>query len=131
MQLEGHYIQEMIAHAQAEAPNECCGVLAGLNGKIVRLYRGVNAEPSPFRYNLDPKDLLRIVREIDVNGWDVLGTYHSHTHTHAYPSATDVKLAFWPDSLYFIVSLEDAARPAVKAFHIREGQIEEETLEIV
>ncbi len=123
MLIEKRYIQDMIAHAQAEVPNECCGVLACLNWKIVRLHRGVNAEASPVRYNLDPKDLLRITNNIEDNGWEILGTYHSHTHTEAYPSATDIRFV-WPEYVYFIVSLEHASRPYVRAFRIRNGTIQ-------
>ncbi|MBI4297512.1 MAG: M67 family metallopeptidase [Chloroflexi bacterium] len=126
-----HYTQEMIDHARAEAPNECCGILAGKDDKVEKLYRGINADGSPVRYKLDSRQQFRIYREIEDNGWDVLGVYHSHTHTQAYPSATDVELAFWPDSLYFIISLQDPTRPLLRAFHIREGKIEEEILEIV
>lgn len=129
-QLERHFAREMMAHAQAEAPNECCGMLAGAGGKAARLYRTDNAERSPMRYSVDPRELLRIHREMEAQGWDLLGIYHSHTHSPAYPSATDVELAFWPDALYFIVSLQDPARPILRAFHIMEGRIKEEELEI-
>ena len=132
LRLEKRYTDEMISHALADNPNECCGILAGAGGQVTRLYRGLNVAKNPvMRYDLDPRDLLRIYRDIETNGWDVFGIYHSHTHTQAYPSATDVELAFWPDSIYFIVSLQDVARPALRAFRLRDGLVEEETLEIV
>src|SRR3990172_6081687 len=126
MELEKRYADEVIAHAQEEDPNECCGILAGLDGRITRLYRTANADKSPYRYNVESRDLLRIFRDIEDNGWELLGIYHSHTHTEAYPSPTDVSLAFWPDSYYFIVSLKDAQNPVIRAFRIVEGQIAEE-----
>ncbi len=130
LKLERRYVDEIIRHAREEDPNECCGILAGRDGQVARLYRAVNAEASPYRYNVDPKDLLRIYKECDAQGWDFVAIYHSHTHTEAYPSATDVRLAAWPDSLYLIVSLADNANPILRAFRIQDGAIREEPLRI-
>ncbi len=121
----------MIAHARAEIPNECCGILAGAKGKVTRLYRATNAEKSPFRYTIDLNDQLHIYKEIEKNGWDFLGIYHSHTHTEAYPSAVDIKLTLWPDSIYFIISLMDVDRPVIRTFKIFDGQVNEELVEII
>jgi proteasome lid subunit RPN8/RPN11 len=128
--LERKYADEIISHAREEDPNECCGILAGKDGQVARLYRGVNAEASPDRYNVDPQDLLRIYKECDAQGWDFLAIYHSHTHTEAYPSPTDVRLAAWPDAFYLILSLADKAKPVLRAFRIQEGAIAEEPLRI-
>jgi len=128
--LEKRYAEEMITHARAEAPNECCGVLAGEGGRITKLFRAKNAEVSPVRYNIDSRELLNIYQEIERNGWEFLGIYHSHTNSQAYPSSTDVQLALWPDSLYFIVSLMDKERPQIRAFRIVDGVISEEELEV-
>jgi len=128
--LERKYADEIIAHAREEAPNECCGVLGGRDGRVEKLFRAVNAEKSPYRYNVDPHDLLRIYRECDANGWDFLAIYHSHTHTEAYPSPTDVRLAAWPESVYIIVSLADPENPVLKAFRIQDGRVSEEELGI-
>jgi len=130
LKLERRYVDEIIRHAREEDPNECCGILAGRDGQVARLYRAVNAEASPYRYNVDPKDLLRIYKECDAQGWEFVAIYHSHTHTEAYPSATDVRLAAWPDSLYLIVSLADNANPILRAFRIQDGAIREEPLRI-
>jgi len=124
------YVDEMIAHAREDAPNECCGIIAANSGKATKLYRAINAEASPYRYNVDPKDLLRIYHDLDGHGWDVMVIYHSHTHTEAYPSPTDTRLAAWPDAYYVIVSLEDEANPVVRAFRITDGEVTEEELQI-
>ena len=124
-------LDEMVAHALEELPNECCGIILGKDSVAMKLNRARNAEASPFRYNVDPKDLLRIHRDLDTHGWDVLGIYHSHTHTEAYPSPTDVRLAAWPEAYYLIVSLADDAKPDLRAFRITDGQVTEEELEIV
>ncbi len=128
--LSRSYVDEIVAHAREDEPNECCGIIAGNGGAAKKLYRAVNAEASPYRYNVDPKDLLRIYRDIDANDWDVLAIYHSHTHTEAYPSATDVRLAAWPDAFYLIVSLEDKTNPVLRAFRITEGEISEQQLRV-
>ena len=128
--LEQSYIDEMIAHAREEAPNECCGIIAGKDGRPTRLYRAINAEASPYRYSVDTKDLLRIHRDADAHDWEFLVIYHSHTHTEAYPSPTDVRLATWPDAYYVLVSLMDEGKPAVRAFRIEDGAITEEPIEL-
>lgn len=125
-ELARRYAEEIIQHARSEAPNECCGLLAGKDGEILQLYRCDSAEKSPYRYCVDPKDQIRIMRELDDKGWELIGIYHSHTHTEAYPSKTDVELAFYPEALYFIVSLEKPEAPSIRAFRIVDGEINEE-----
>ncbi|MGH7371792.1 MAG: M67 family metallopeptidase [Candidatus Methylomirabilales bacterium] len=124
------FADEIVKHARAEVPNECCGLLAGKNGAVLELFQCESTEKSPYRYYVDPKDQIRIMREMDRKGWDLVGIYHSHTHTEAYPSKTDVELAFYPEALYFIVSLEDRNGPVIRAFRIADGQIAEEEVVI-
>jgi len=128
--LEKRYAEEMVAHAKAEAPNEACGLLAGKDGQVVKLYPCRSAERSPFRYMIEPKDQLRALKEIDENGWELLGIYHSHTRSPAYPSRTDVELAFYPEAIYLIISLVDPRQPVIRGFRIVEGRVEEEELKI-
>ena len=130
LSLPRSFIDEMIAHAQKDAPNECCGIIAGEEGRAVKLFRAKNAEASPWRYSVEPKDLFRIFREVEENGWSFLAIYHSHTASEAYPSPTDVRLAFWPEAYYVLVSLQDADKPAVRAFRILEGKITEEEIAV-
>ena len=123
-------IDEMIAHAREDAPNECCGIIAAdADGRATKLYRAINAEASPYRYSVEPKDLLRIHREVDGNDWDFLVIYHSHTHTEAYPSPTDVRLAAWPDAYYVLVSLMDET-PVVRAYTILDGAVTEAPIDV-
>ncbi len=128
LSLPKSFIDEMIAHAQGDAPNECCGIIAGEDGRAVKLFRARNAEASPYRYNVEPKDLFRIFRECEENGWSFLAIYHSHTASEAYPSPTDVRLATWPEAYYVLVSLMDADRAVVRAFRILDGAISEEEI---
>ncbi len=122
------FIDEMIAHAREEAPNECCGIIAGRDGRAEKLFRAKNSEASPYRYNVDPQDLFRIYRECDQNDWDFLAIYHSHTASEAYPSPTDVRLAFWPETFYVLVSLMRPDDPAVRAYRIVDSVVSEEEL---
>jgi len=92
--IEKHYIDEMIAHAHQEGPIECCGVLGGRDGRVLKLYQATNAEHSRYCYNIESQDLFRINRECEENGWQFLAIYHSHPDSQAYPSPTDVSA--WP-----------------------------------
>ena len=121
------YVDEIVAHAQEENPNECCGVIAGENGVAMRLFKAVNAEHSPYRYNIDSRELLKIYREIDDNGWEMMVIYHSHTHTPAYPSPTDLNLAGYPEAYYLLVSLTWDS-PDIRAYRIIDGAVSQETL---
>jgi proteasome lid subunit RPN8/RPN11 len=129
LNLPQSFFDEMVAHAQEDAPNECCGIIAGEDGRAVKLFRAKNAEASPYRYNVEPKDLFRVYRECEENGWDFLAIYHSHTASEAYPSATDVRLAFWSEAYYILISLQDAGNPTVRAFQILDGAISEEEIQ--
>ena len=130
LQLPKAFADEIVAHALEEEPNEACGLLAGKEDRVVKLYRVTNTERSPARFFMEPQELYHAYRDIEDNGWELLGIYHSHPKGQAYPSATDVRLATWPEACYIIVSLLDRETPAMRAFRIVEGQITEEALQI-
>ncbi len=135
LQIEWHHTQEMFAHALEEDPNECCGILAGKNEKVSRLYRITNTAKSPYRYLMDPQGQLNAMIDAEHNGLDFIAFYHSHTHGPAYPSATDVRLSqqlSWPGIYYVLISLENKSEPDMKAYLITDtGSIEGQDLEIV
>jgi len=107
---------EMVAHLLEERPNEGCGLVAGSDGRISKVIRMTNASGSPVRYALDPKEQFTAYRMIETESLELGGVFHSHTHTEAYPSPTDVRLAS-EDVPYIIVSL--AHEPAdIRAFRI-------------
>ena len=122
-------VEEIVAHAEEDQPNECCGIIAVKDGRAVKVFRAANAEASPVRYGLDPREQYEIMMEIDRNGWTLGAIYHSHTRSPAYPSQTDINLAFYPDALYLIVSLQDPERPGVRAFRIADDQVDEVELQ--
>ncbi len=131
VQVARRYYDEMITHALEDDSIECCGVLAGTGGGFLKLYRMTNVENSPYRFSWDPKELLPVWNDMEDNNWEHRAVYHSHTHSEAYPSSTDVRLAAWPEAYYMIVSLLDKDNPNVRAFRIVDGSISEEPLEVI
>ena len=123
----------MLDHARVELPNEACGLVSGSleAGLAVAYHPARNNEHSPLRYNVDPDDLLRITLEIEAVGRDLVGIFHSHTHTPAVPSATDLRAAMYPEPFYVLATLADPdATPefAMRAWRIRGGQSKEVSL---
>jgi proteasome lid subunit RPN8/RPN11 len=114
--IERSLFDEMVQHCLAGRPLEACGLLAAADGRVVKVFKMTNASASPLRYSLDAKEQLAVYRTLDERGWELAGVFHSHTHTEAYPSPTDIRLAS-EDVPYLIISLafED---PAVRAFRI-------------
>lgn len=122
---------DMLAHLRAQLPREGCGLLAGAGGRPVQFFPCANAHPTPLtRYHVDDRDLLATIRAIDQNGWDLLAIFHSHPTSAAYPSATDIRGAYYPESLYMICSLQDPEHPVLRAFWIIDGQVQEHPVEV-
>lgn len=130
MKIARELYDQLIAHARADAPNECCGMIASADGVAVRLFPAENAAASPLRYEIDGREQLAILDAIEDAGHDLGAIYHSHTRTAPEPSQTDINLAFYPDSLYVIVGLKDA-EPDVRAWRIVDGAVSEAELTIV
>jgi [CysO sulfur-carrier protein]-S-L-cysteine hydrolase len=129
MRISQDLYEQLVAHARAEAPNECCGMIASRDGEAVTVHPAVNAAASPLRYEIDGAEQYRIQMQIDDDGHDLGAIYHSHTRTEPFPSQTDVNLAFYPEALYVIVGLA-GPEPEVRAFEIRDGQVTEAELRV-
>lgn len=121
---------DMVEHCIQGKPLEACGLLATSNGEVVKVFRMTNAAGSPVRYSLDPKEQFAAYQKIEEEGWELGAVFHSHTHTDAYPSPTDVRMST-EDVPYVIVSLA-VEPPSIRAFRILkenwtddEGEIEE------
>jgi proteasome lid subunit RPN8/RPN11 len=112
-------LDAIVAHARAEAPAECCGLLIGRGGEIDEAVAAKNLAASPTRFLLDPKDHIDAIRRARSRGLEVLGFYHSHPHSAAHPSPTDISEAAYPDSVYLIVSLDGGV--VSRLFRIRDG----------
>jgi proteasome lid subunit RPN8/RPN11 len=131
-------LQEIVAHAREEAPNECCGVVAVPQGaqvgaaRAMSVRRARNVHASPKRFEIDGRDVLVAMREFEAQGWEIGAIYHSHTHTPPYPSQTDVNFAAnWPGVEWIIVGLSDAQAPELRSYLIEEGVVHEMALEQV
>jgi [CysO sulfur-carrier protein]-S-L-cysteine hydrolase len=129
MRIARELYDQLIAHARAEAPNECCGMVAASDGHAVRVFPAENLAASPLRYEIDGRQQLEILDQIEDAGHDLGAIYHSHTRTAPEPSQTDINLAFYPDSLYVIVGLKDA-EPDVRAWRIVGGEVSPAELQI-
>jgi [CysO sulfur-carrier protein]-S-L-cysteine hydrolase len=115
----------MVGHAYDGLPDEACGLLAGPPGtsRVTRFYPCTNAAGSSRYYTIDNDELDRVFTDAEANGLLVIGTMHSHTHTEAYPSPTDVEAAD-PTWVYVIVSLRQDA-PVLRAYRMRDRITEE------
>ena len=129
----------IVAQARAEYPNEACGLIVGDapaadGGRALRFEPARNKAASPYRYEIEPADLLRLTIATDDAGEVFWGIVHSHTHTAAEPSPTDIGLAFYPDALYILVTLSDdeadpmTGGPGVRAWRIVDGETHEVAL---
>jgi [CysO sulfur-carrier protein]-S-L-cysteine hydrolase len=129
LRISRQLLNDVIAHARADAPNECCGMIASSDGEAVAVHRARNAAASPFRYEMDGMEQYRIQTAIEDAGLDLGAIYHSHTRSAPEPSQTDINLAFYPEALYVIVGLK-SPEPDVRAWRIVDGQVSPATLEI-
>jgi [CysO sulfur-carrier protein]-S-L-cysteine hydrolase len=124
MRIAQSLIDEMVAHAREDLPNECCGMVGGKDGEAATIHRVVNSAASPLRYEMDPQGQYNALKAIEDDGQGLLAIYHSHTKSAAYPSQTDVNQAVaWPDQIYVIVSLADEDTPDVKAYLLKDLKI--------
>ena len=130
MRIARSLLDRIVAQARAEAPNECCGIVGGRDGRAVLLLPARNARASALAY--DGRDLVRIYDELDEQRLQVGIIYHSHTRSDPVPSQTDINLAspFLPDAVYLIVGVKDPERDDIRAWHIRDGQVSEASLEV-
>jgi len=129
MRISRRLLDEVIAHARADAPNECCGMIAARDGDAVAVHRATNVAASPLRYEIDGREQYRIQTAIEDAGLDLGAIYHSHTRTAPEPSETDVNLAFYPDALYVIVGVAGEAVD-VRAWNIVDGKVSAGALEV-
>ena len=124
-------VDAIVAHARRDLPNEACGLLIGLldSDEVDSIHPCGNAEASPMKYTLDSQDVGKANWDAISRGLELVGVYHSHTHTEAYPSWTDVQQAADPTWHYVLVSLKDE-QPVMRSFRIVDGKIDEEDVGI-
>jgi proteasome lid subunit RPN8/RPN11 len=132
---------EIVNHTKQEYPKEACGILAGkitLNSDkhqlktVTKVYKMTNVSESPETcYFMKPEEQLKVFKEMRDLNIEMLGIYHSHTMSIAYPSQRDCEMAFYPEASYIIISLKDFNNPKIRAFKIIEEKIIEEEIIII
>jgi proteasome lid subunit RPN8/RPN11 len=133
LRIRRELVDEIVAHARRDHPDEACGVIAGPAGSDSpeRFIPMLNAARSPTFYEFDSGDLLKLYREMDANDEVPVVIYHSHTATEAYPSRTDANIAAEPDAHYVLVSTRDPEVHEFRSYRIVDAEITEEPVEIV
>jgi proteasome lid subunit RPN8/RPN11 len=123
--------QQIVAHCFDGLPDEACGLLGGPltpenepTGEVTSVFPCRNADASARTYRIDSKDHFAAMRRAEDDGGELIGVWHSHTHTDAYPSDTDVRQAFEPGWIYVLVSLKHP-EPVTRAYRIRDAVITE------
>ena len=127
LELDRGFFDEMVDHGIAGFPNEACGLLAGKEGRPVKFFAMSNQDASPVSYRLDPTEQLKVFTELEDEGWDLLGIFHTHT---AYPSETDLKQAFYPEATYLVMSLSDRSNPVLRGFTMQDGEVSEREVRV-
>ena len=120
----------MLQQAKVEAPIEACGILAGQDGVVEKLYKMTNTDQSSDHFMMVPKEQFKVAKDIRAAGRQMLAIYHSHPETPARPSAEDIRLAVTPNVVYVIVSLQNRSYPYIKGFLIENGNVAEVPVKI-
>jgi [CysO sulfur-carrier protein]-S-L-cysteine hydrolase len=129
MRIARSMVDQIVAQARDEAPNECVGIIGARDGRGVTVFPVRNAAASPLRYEIDPKEQLRVFEALDDAELEIGAIYHSHTRSAPEPSQTDINLAFYPDALYVIVGVA-GQEDDVRAWRIVDGQVSPAQFEV-
>lgn len=122
----------MIEHAKKNFPNEACGLLASQkDSPVCQFFPMRNMDEASISYFMDPKEQLKVFKKMRELGMELSGIFHSHVASEATPSQKDVRLAFYPEVSYLIVSLSDRAKPVLRSFRIQEEKVTEEEIQLV
>jgi proteasome lid subunit RPN8/RPN11 len=127
VRISSELVDQMVAHAREEAPNECCGLVSVRDGEAVEVRRMRNEAASPLKFQVDGLAVLRASDEFEAAGGEIGAIYHSHTRTEPYPSQTDINFAAgWPGVEWIIVGLDRASGEAtVRTYLIDDGAVRE------
>ncbi len=126
MNIAADLLEQIVEHARRDAPRECCGLVGTREGTAYEVVETANTEASPFRFNIDGRDLLLATQRFEDAGGDLGAVYHSHTRSEPYPSQTDITFAAnWPGVEWIIVGLARDADPVVRSYRIEGGEVTE------
>ena len=135
VRLSSHDYQKLLAHALENLPNEACGLLAGTEADDVRdikeVYLLTNTDASNEHFTMDPREQLAAVKDMRSKGLKPLGNWHSHPESSSRPSEEDKRLAYDSKASYLILSLMDRENPVLNSFHIENGVVKKEELQII
>ena len=131
MKIPQEIIDGIIAHAKEGFPYEVCGLLSGNNGMVSKIFRMINVDESSVSYMMDPSEQFKALKDMRIEGLELMAIYHSHPTSPAYPSQTDIRLAFYPEASYIIISLQKVSAPDIKGYRIVDGNITKEVLEVI
>ena len=120
----------LLAQAEAERPDEACGLLAGAAGQVRRVYPVENIAHSPTAYEVNPSGQVAAFLDMEASGWELCGIYHSHPTGPAVPSPTDIAKAYYPEAVYIIISPDASGAWQARGFEIVDGQVREVALEV-
>ena len=124
LEIPADYFDAMIEHSQAEAPAECCGMLAGRDDSVTCVFRLRNELASPVAYQADARDLFAAFRQMRESNLDLLAIYHSHPTSVARPSRVDLTENYYGEIPQIIISLAGSS-PVVKVFRLFSDRFEE------
>jgi len=122
---------DIIEHAREGLPLEICGILGGNGDTVSAIYRMVNSDAKSDHFMMDPREQISVMKELRQKKLEMTAFYHSHPEGPAYPSAEDIRLAFYPDVYSLIISLEDPDNPALNIFKISDAQVESVVLKVI
>ncbi len=132
MRITESVLVSMLTESRQDFSRESCGLLAGRDAAITAIFPARNVHPLPATaYEIAPKELFRLFREIHAQGLELLGIYHSHPSGENVPSLTDIERAYYPEAAYFIVSPALEARNFVRAFRIQNARVEELAIDLI
>ena len=122
---------KIVEQGLADSPVEACGILAGRNDLVEKIYLMTNADNSNEHFTMLPQEQFRVTKDIRSNGFEMLAIYHTHPETPARPSQEDIRMAFTAGVVYIIASLVNAEKPDIKGFLIDDAKVEKVELEFV
>ena len=124
LHIPGEIADEVIAQALEGMPLEVCGILAGKENRVEKLYKMTNTDESNIHYTMDPAEQFAAIKDMRAAGIKMLAIYHSHPETPARLSEEDIRLANTPDVVYIIISLAEQ-RPVIKGFNVEDSKVTE------
>jgi proteasome lid subunit RPN8/RPN11 len=132
VRIERALLERIVAHARRDFPNECCGMVGVRDGRAVAVHEATNLAASPLRFEVDPREVLRVDQAIEAEGAELGAIYHSHTRSEPYPSQTDVNFAkgWGPTVEWLIVGVRRDGEPTWRSYRIDDGAIEEVEVQV-